>query len=319
VLMLSGPPDVETIAFTADNATLLIEHGNREIGVRAWNLADRSARQLELNTLAVFSPFALHRSGRWAFARTNSSVAPDTNPARVFDLDNGTTAPFFLADWPGRLIDATATNRVASVGYKKYDTDRPVTPGGGRIYNWALTSAGPECVWSRDVPADTRVWLIACAGADRVATAEMNPGAPGWNVRVTIYGPTGEPEAVLKVPKFPPQQFLTSPDGRQLVYRPGTELHVWDTTDWKKRPIVVPGKRKSTMWPRAAAFHPSGRYLLLGYDGPSVLVYDTATWKEVRKWKWSIGALRAVAVSPDGSLAAAAGPRGNIVVWDLDL
>jgi hypothetical protein len=50
-----------------------------------------------------------------------------------------------------------------------------------------------------------------------------------------------------------------------------------------------------------------------------VLVYDTTTWKQVRKWQWGAGTLRAVAVSADGALAAAAGPRGTVVVWDLDL
>jgi WD40 repeat protein len=69
----------------------------------------------------------------------------------------------------------------------------------------------------------------------------------------------------------------------------------------------------------AACFHPSAPYLLLANGGPSVIVFDT-TWKPVRKWKWDTGGvLRTVAVSPDGSLAAAGGPRGVVVVWDLDL
>ena len=49
------------------------------------------------------------------------------------------------------------------------------------------------------------------------------------------------------------------------------------------------------------------------------LIVSTTTWKQVRKWKWDIGALRVIGVSPDGTLAAAGGPTGKIVVWDLDL
>jgi WD40 repeat protein len=69
-----------------------------------------------------------------------------------------------------------------------------------------------------------------------------------------------------------------------------------------------------------ACFHPSQPYLLLANGGPSVIVFDTTTWKPVRKWKWDTGGtLRAVAIAPDGTLAAAGGPRGIAVVWDLDL
>jgi hypothetical protein len=96
-------------------------------------------------------------------------------------------------------------------------------------------------------------------------------------------------------------------------------LWVYDTADWIRPPVVVPGTDKKLLDERAAAFHPSGRYLLLANNGPSVLVYDTATWKEVRKWKWDAGTLRTVGISPDGTLAAAAGPHGAVVVWDLDL
>jgi hypothetical protein len=38
-----------------------------------------------------------------------------------------------------------------------------------------------------------------------------------------------------------------------------------------------------------------------------------------REIAWDIGRLRSVAFSPDGMLAAGAGDKGKIVVWDVDL
>src|SRR5262249_33652414 len=116
------------------------------------------------------------------------------------------------------------------------------------------------------------------------------------------------------------EQLLVSPDGSRVVVRRGTALWVLDADGGEKVPRAVEGKYAKFMGERAACFHPSAPYLLLANNGPSVLVYDTTTWQQVRKWKWDAGGvLRTVAISRDGALAAAAGPRGAIVVWDLDL
>ena len=318
MLILSGPVNVISLAFAPDNATLFAENSNPDSGVRVWNLADRSERRFEFGGEPVYGPFTLHPGGRWAFGRTDRITAHTAPPVRAFDLSTGTAVPFLMSTWPGRPIGVSADG-VATAGNTVYDQDRPRTSAPNRLYNWALTGAGPECAWYRDVPANRIVWLIACVCGDRIVTLEATHSAPRWEPLVAVRAATGEPEVTFVAPTFTPQQFLASPDGRQFVYRLGTELRVWDATDWRKPPTVVAGKHKHTMHSMAAAFHPSGRYLLLGNDGPSVLVFDTSTWKEVRKWKWSVGALRTVAVSADGSLAAAAGPRGTIVVWDLDL
>jgi WD40 repeat protein len=69
----------------------------------------------------------------------------------------------------------------------------------------------------------------------------------------------------------------------------------------------------------AAAFDPTSRHLFAARYDATVHVFDAAGWGCRVRYDWGIGPLRAVAVSPDGTLAAAGGERGEVVVWDVDL
>src|SRR5262249_39753174 len=67
------------------------------------------------------------------------------------------------------------------------------------------------------------------------------------------------------------------------------------------------------------AFHPSGRYLAATSNDETVKLYDTTTWELARTFTWKIGRMRSIAFSPDGTLAAAGGDKGKVVVWDVDV
>ena len=69
----------------------------------------------------------------------------------------------------------------------------------------------------------------------------------------------------------------------------------------------------------AMAYHPAGRHLYATSNDTTVHVFDTATWERVTRFTWHLGRLKAVAVSPDGTLAAAGGDNGDIVIWDVDV
>ncbi len=327
MFVLEGPKGaVSALAFTPDATGLYAAHGYT--GTHAWNLADRTSVPVAIGAALVVGLSALHPDGRWAFALWDGRARLPFTP-HVIDLPNGTARPFnFVAHAAGAVGVTPDGSRLVTLGHSSFDTDRPAATACQRLYGWRMTDDGPEYEWHQDVSRRVFTFGLTALGADRFATAEMV--APVGQVSVS-YSPThpaqvavrrasdGAALAALDFPLGDIQQLLASPDGTKLVARHGTELRVWDATNWALPPRIVRGKYKSEMTPSAAAFIPSGHYLLLANGGPSVVVYDTRAWKEVRRWKWDSGALRAVAVSPDGTLAAAAGPRGTIVVWDLDL
>lgn len=67
----------------------------------------------------------------------------------------------------------------------------------------------------------------------------------------------------------------------------------------------------------AVAFTPDGRRLLSTCHDGQLRIWDPATGQLLTGYDWGIGQTTAVAVSPDGLTAAAAGQKGQIAVFDL--
>jgi WD40 repeat protein len=100
------------------------------------------------------------------------------------------------------------------------------------------------------------------------------------------------------------------PDGERVIVAAGNTLRCvpihggagWDTTT-KKPPLEI-------------ALHPSGRMLLVADGSKKVTTYDTSNGKVSAQYDWGIGKVGCVTYSPDGTLAAAGGEKGQVVVWD---
>jgi WD40 repeat protein len=112
---------------------------------------------------------------------------------------------------------------------------------------------------------------------------------------------------------------LFSPDARQLVGFRDMTLLAWSVPE--NGPLGSPRliRNDSRKHFTAMAYHPVGRHLYATSNDTTVHVFDTATWQRATRFTWKIGKLKAVAVSPDGALAAAGGDRGEIVIWDVDV
>jgi hypothetical protein len=323
MLILKGPKEpVQALVFAPDAATLFAVHSR--IGVHAWNLADRTCAALDIDGRRVHGEFAVHADGRWAFGTQRGGVIPH---CRVLDLGTKRSrASNFIGVVGQHIAFAPGGQFAVTVGHTTYETRAPAIPT-YRLYGWKLTAAGPRAAWHRDIPKEADTQRVAYLTDDTLVTVDHIPHGPN----LAGHQPTiprlalrsvadGAPRKTFESPQPFLEQLLAAPDGSRVVVRRGTALWVWESGDWGKPPRAVEGKYAKFMRERAACFHPFAPYLLLANNGPSVLVYDTATWNSVRKWKWDAGGvLRAVAVSRDGTLAAAAGTRGVVVVWDLDL
>lgn len=62
---------------------------------------------------------------------------------------------------------------------------------------------------------------------------------------------------------------------------------------------------------------PHGRFLLSAC-GKEVLVWDPRSRKRTHTFNWQIGTLNCLAISPDGTVAAAGGNKGKVAVWDVE-
>jgi WD40 repeat protein len=108
---------------------------------------------------------------------------------------------------------------------------------------------------------------------------------------------------------------LFSPDATQLVGLNDMTLLAWPVPHLGAPRLIRNDTRKDFT---AIAFDPSGRRLYATSNDTTVHVFATETWDRINRFTWQAGKLKAVAISPDGMLAAAGGDKGDIVIWDID-
>jgi WD40 repeat protein len=125
---------------------------------------------------------------------------------------------------------------------------------------------------------------------------------------------TGMVRESTKVPTGIVYGLTAKSDGSEVVAFKDSALVVWQPGT--KPQLLRTGTRTHF---RAVRYHPTGKYLFAANNDASIRVFDTSSWSIVKEYTWNIGKLSSVAVSPDGTLAAAGGEHGQVVVWDLDL
>lgn len=112
----------------------------------------------------------------------------------------------------------------------------------------------------------------------------------------------------------PPARLAFSPDGKVLAGVCGVSVVLWDV-DAREQ---IARRKPNGKLVNALAFTPDGQRLLTAGNDESIRVWVAPTWAEATGYAWKVGKLGCVAVSADGTLAAAGGSTGKVVVWDLD-
>lgn len=165
-------------------------------------------------------------------------------------------------------------------------------------------------------PTDVGGWqLVGCPGG-RAFLWEASPHRDRrrGNALVARSALTGAEEARTGVPMPFVHGLAARPDGSALAFFRGSSLYLWTVGG-----PVVKARTGTLKHYRSACFHPDGRHLLAGNNDATARLIDTHSWRVVKQYTWAVGELCAVAVSPDGALAAAGSANGRVVVWDLDL
>jgi WD40 repeat protein len=191
------------------------------------------------------------------------------------------------------------------------------------LVGWRFTGEGWVRTWA--VPtADLSVDRVTLSADGRLFAmlARSALGTRWWDYPLRVEVRDAATAAVRVTAEYPsnhPARLLFSPDARQLVGFKDMTLLVWpvpeDLGSLGPPQLIRNDNRKHFT---AMAFHPSGRHLFATSNDTTVHIFDTQTWERRERFRWQLGNLKAVAVSPDGTLAAAAADRGDVVVWDVD-
>lgn len=277
-------------------------------GVYLWNL-ESAGRPVQLADTATDRARELYFSPD---GRSVGWLAPDPNGWMVYDRDTRqirkprihTPGPLY---W---LAQAPDGRRVVS---QHCFVDPALTV-------WEPGEHGWDRLWSVSTLDVSIHSQTVCPTGRRVAglARKVRGPKPGEDpfrleLRSAVSGTT---EATARYPYSEAYPLVFSPDGSLLVGVHEMTLLVWPVPALGDPQLVRNDTRKHFT---AVAFHPSGRYLFATNNDTSVHLFETAGWTRTTRFTWELGRLRAVAVSPDGSLAAAGGDRGEVVVWDVDL
>lgn len=287
---------VHALAFSADGQTLV--SGGRDHSVRIWDVGSGCERQrLDGHGGPVLS-LALHPNGR-ALATGGADCA-----LKIWNLASGALAESYprqmaavtgvawLPGKPGSLMMACG---------ERLKPDR-----GGELCLWNFASQ-PRV---QNIRLDSQgFWSLAVAGNQ--PTVAWGGGArniSAWNISHQKPKSFRQSAGSLGV--------ALSPDGSLLASAQDRFVKLWDVNKGQERETLEGHKGMI----RTMAFSPDGRWLATGSQDQTVRFWAIhATGSQAGlDYSWPLGGVHALALSPDGMLAAAAGETGVICIWDLD-
>jgi WD40 repeat protein len=149
-----------------------------------------------------------------------------------------------------------------------------------------------------------------------VATAETWPNRTSYHL-VLRDGGTGRSVADLgELATGFKVRLAFAADGRALFAHDERVLERWDLAAGRRTgQLSAPGRA----YFQGLAMHPSGGLLVTVSGDGQARYWNPVDLSLVRTLKWGVGKLRAVGINQDGTLAAAGGEKGQVIIWDMEV
>jgi WD40 repeat protein len=305
VRLLRGPDaEVLDLAFSPDGTA--IAAGFKHHPVHLWNLEAATPAPVRMVAEGGYTPGGLQfapdgRSLWWRRVDGRGGYDRDTR-----DYLNQSFA-----------ISVTSHNAFASASGVRVISQHAMPDY--CLVGWEWTKAGWMRRWTVSI-ADLALESLTLSGDGAyLGLIARNALGGRWieNPRqVELWdGTTGKVLSTGHYPYAYAPRLHFAPDAHQLVGINDMTLLVWSAPGLGEPRLIRNDNRKDYT---AVAFHPAGRRLYAASNDGTVQLFDTENWERVERFSWKIGRPKSVAVNAEGTLAAAGGEGGEIVIWDVD-
>ena len=291
--------EVLDVAFSPDSRA--IAAAVKGTGVFLWNLDSPNIAPVRLEAEGGY------RDGGLSFSACGRQLAWLTlHGLRAYDRDTRTATttdyPMLTPHGIYHCADATGTRAVSHhpfpdhclIGWKRVE--------GEWIQQWKVPTRELYIGRSALTPTGDRF---------AVFTYERRP----WRLEIRDASTAVELAVGTYPYSYTAKSLRFHPHGEQIAGVNDMTLVVWPLPTAGDPRLVQNDNRKHFT---ALAYHPNGRSLFVTSNDKAVHVFDAQTLDRVNRYAWQLDELSAIAVSPDGTLAAAGSAEGDVVVWDLD-
>ena len=324
---------VDSVTLSRDGSLLLsaaADYGQkRDSSVRLWNAATGEELRRLGEVVSYTGDLAFSRDASRAYGASSELTA-------VIEWDVATGAPVHrFRDCPTEPIslDVSPSGRLLATGHavRQLQDNQWNDPANAVVRLWDLETrsiagelrghAGPVGVVA--FTPDGK-WLLSAATCEHTAD---NRFVESSDQTVRVWDVANGNEVARYHVQERVNQLAVLPDGTSFI-TVGESLRLWRLPEAVAPPAVPPPPGVVTEIKHAArldghngpifdvALAAEGLTALSTSDDYFTRVWDLSMRKQVREFK-SDGAMRCVAVTADGSLAAWSGGQKTIVVWDL--